>query len=141
MFSQSKSKSLLYFSRGLIISFLADTDQSTDPQLQFSHLVDSHLLSDLVMTEEERNLLNALLTEYLPRVAPSTAQTFQARHSTPGTVASIRLEDVVEHFSKTAPSTGDQLGLKDDLASSNRGRKLKRTSSGEENLLKVDISL
>ena len=93
------------------------------------------------MTEEERNLLNALLTEYLPRVAPSTAQTFQARHSTPGTVASIRLEDVVEHFSKTAPSTGDQLGLKDDLASSNRRRKVERPSSGEENLLKVDISL
>ena len=96
------------------------------------------------MAEEESQLLHALVTEYLTKEAPDTAREFQCLLNSPAIVASFRLEDAVHHFSKTAPSKGNQLGLEmeDGLASSKRGRKRKvqveRPSSGEEKVLNVD---
>ena len=95
------------------------------------------------MTEAESHLLNALVTEYLTREAPDTAREFQSLLNSPSPVTScsFRLEDAVQHFLRTAPSKGNQLGLKDGLANRKRRRKrekVERPSSGEEKVLKVD---
>ena len=97
------------------------------------------------MAEEESHLLTALVTEYLTREAPDTAREFQCLLNSPSPVASFRLEDAVQHFSRTAPSKGNQLGLKDGLATRKMRKKKKvemeRPSSGEEKLLKGSFSL
>ena len=88
------------------------------------------------MTEEENNLLNGLVSEYLPKVAPDTAREFQCLLNSPSPVTScsFRLEDAVQHFSRTAPSEGNQLGLKEGPARRKRKKKveMERPSSGEE---------
>ena len=87
------------------------------------------------MAEAERHLLNALVTEYLTREAPDTARAFQCLLNSPSPVAScsFRLEEAVHHFYRTAPSKGNQLGLKEGPARRKRGRKkVERPSSGEE---------
>ena len=61
------------------------------------------------MAEDDTNLLRALVTEYLQKVAPETARDFQSSQSSPPARASVRLEDVVQHFSRTAPSRVNQL--------------------------------
>jgi len=50
---------------------------------------------------EENQLLNALVSDYLSKVSPGIAKKFKSIHS-PSTVP-ISLNEVVEHFSKTAP--------------------------------------
>ena len=78
--------------------------------------------SRLGMAEEVSHLLNVLLTEYLTKVAPDTARQFQRLSSSPPAVASV-----VQQFSRsrTAPSKGNQLGLKDGLAISKRRKRKK----------------
>ena len=61
------------------------------------------------MAEEENNLLNALVTEYIRKVAPETARIFQSFQSSVSAAASFRLEDAVQHFSRTVPSRVRQL--------------------------------
>lgn len=92
------------------------------------------------MAEKETNLLNGLVSEYLTQVAPDTAREFQCLLNSPSPVASFKLEDAFQHFSKTSPLKGKLLRLKDDLLSSKtRKRKKKvveRPSSGEEKVLR-----
>ena len=93
------------------------------------------------MTEVESHLLTALVTEYLTKEAPDTAREFQCLLDSPSPVAScsFRLEDAVQHFYRTAPSKGNQLGLKDGHArrKMRKRKKVERPSSGEEKVLKV----
>ena len=94
------------------------------------------------MTEAESHLLTVLVTEYLTREAPDTAGAFQCLLNSPSPVtsSSFRLEDAVQHYSRTAPSEGNQLGLKDGHArrKMRKRKKVARPSSGEEKVLKVD---
>ena len=60
------------------------------------------------MAEEETNLLNGLVAEYLTKVAPATATDFQCLLNSPSPVNSFKLEDAVQHFSKTSPLKGRQ---------------------------------
>ena len=91
------------------------------------------------MAEEETNLLNGLVAEYLQRISPYTARDFQRLLNSPSPVANFKLEDAVQHFSKTSPLKGKQLGVKDRLVSSKRRKRKKkvveRPSSGEEKVL------
>ena len=97
------------------------------------------------MAEAESHLLTALVTEYLTREAPDTAREFRCLLSSPSPVAScsFRLEDAVQHFFRTAPSKGNQLGLGDSLVTRKKRKKKKveRPSSGEEKILKGSFSL
>ena len=85
------------------------------------------------MAEEENNLLNALVTEYLRKVAPETARIFQSFQSSTPAVASFRLEDTVQHFFRTAPSRVRQL---DSSKRRRRRRKIETHISGEEKVLR-----
>ena len=90
------------------------------------------------MAEEENNLLNALVTEYLRKVAPETARIFQSSQSSAPAAASFRLEDAVQHFSRTAPSRVRQL----DSSKRRRRRKVIETqSSGEERVLRAGLCI
>ena len=97
------------------------------------------------MAEAESHLLTALVTEYLTREAPDTAGAFQSLLNSPSPVTScsFRLEDAVQHYSRTAPSEGNQLGLKDGHArrKMRKRKKVERPSSGEEKVLKLSLEI
>ena len=89
------------------------------------------------MAEEENNLLNALVTEYIRKVAPETARIFQSFQSSALAAASFRLEDAVQHFSMTAPSRVRQLD-----SSMRRRRKVVETHiSGEEKVFRAGLCI
>ena len=81
-------------------------------------------------------------------VAPDTAKEFQKLHSSTTTVASssIRLEDLVQHFSETAPSKRrlELLGIKE--GTDIKRRKMKKPkererSSGEEMPHNIELEI
>ena len=91
------------------------------------------------MVEEESNLREALVAEYLRKVAPETARIFQSIQSSPTLVASCKLEDVVEHFSRTAPSGVNQLDI--DQRRRRRRRVKEGSGSGEEKVLRLGLCI
>ena len=103
------------------------------------------------MAEEGNDLLNGLVAAYLAKVSPGISKIFKSLHSSP-TVA-ISLDEVVAHFSKTAPPKRKlALGINDGPnvkktkkkeAESGTSDSESDSSSGEEESLdnEVEISL
>ena len=101
------------------------------------------------MAEEGNDLLNGLVAGYLAKVSPGISKKFKSLHSSP-TVA-ISLDEVVAHFSKTAPPKRKlALGINDGPDTKKTKKKVEESgtsdsesdsSSGEEEGLDNEVEI
>ena len=96
------------------------------------------------MVKEGNDLLNGLVAAYLAKVSPGISKKFKSLHSSP-TVA-ISLDEVVAHFSKTAPPKRKlALGINDGPGIKKTKKKVEESesdsSSGEEEGLDNEVEI
>ena len=128
-----------------------DEDQEILDNICISETLIVGIISPVIMAEEGNDLLNGLVAGYLAKVSPGISKKFKSLHSSP-TVA-ISLDEVVAHFSKTAPPKRKlALGITDGPDIKKTKKKVEESgtsdsesdsSSGEEEGLdnEVEISI